>query len=148
MGHAIGIDIGGTFTDLVALDARGGMTVHKVLTTADPSDGALAGFGQLLELAGVAVADVDVVVHSTTLITNALIERTGARTALLATKGFRDVLEMRTEQRYDLYDLFLRWPDPLVPRERRIGVTERMTRDGTTLAAPDHDEVATAVDRL
>ena len=148
MTYAIGIDVGGTFTDLVALDERGGLVVHKVLTTADPSDGALAGATELLRLAEIRFADVDLVVHSTTLITNALIERTGAPTALLATQGFRDVLEMRTEQRYDLYDLFLRWPDPLVPRERRLGIAERMTRDGVTLTAPDAAEVAAAADRL
>ncbi|MSQ37709.1 MAG: hydantoinase/oxoprolinase family protein [Chloroflexi bacterium] len=144
---SVGIDIGGTFTDLVLLNGHGRMHVHKVLTTPDdPARGALAGLHELLERGGFEVRAVELLVHSTTLVTNSIIERTGAPTALLCTEGFRDVLEMRREQRYDLYDLFLIWPEPLVPRDLRLPIAERTTRDGTSLRAPDEAEVRTAVD--
>ncbi|HZV52136.1 MAG TPA: hydantoinase/oxoprolinase N-terminal domain-containing protein, partial [Candidatus Dormibacteraeota bacterium] len=125
----IGVDIGGTFTDLVLL--RGGRVegVGKVLTTpADPSLAVAEGVEQLL--AEMPPGQVGEVVHGTTLVPNALIERRGARTALLTTRGFRDVLAIRREHRYDLYDLFLELPEPLVPRRRRWEVDERVLADG------------------
>src|SRR5438552_3926548 len=141
--YAIGLDIGGTFTDLVLLDERGGVFVHKLLTTPDdPSRAALVGMGELLNDANVEVDRVSLLVHSTTLVTNALIQQRGARTGLITTRGFRDVIEMRDEHRYDIYDLFLTWPDPIVPRERRLTVNERITRDGTVLVEPQEAEVA------
>lgn len=147
--YAIGLDIGGTFTDLVLLDSVGGMHVHKLLTTpGNPARAALQGVSELLDQRGVPIADVDLLVHSTTLVTNALTQQRGARTGLIGTRGFRDVLEMRNEHRYDIYDLFLQWPPPLVPRERRITVDERITRDGTVLVEPDRSDVESAVDRL
>ena len=147
--YAIGIDIGGTFTDLVALDEQGGVKVHKILTTSgDPSRGALQGAGELIAREGLRIEQLDLVVHSTTLVTNALIQQHGARTGLLTTRGFRDVLEMRDEHRYDVYDLFLKWPLPLVPRNRRLPITERVTRDGLVLAEPQEQEVVAAVDTL
>ena len=83
------------------------------------------------------LADIGDVVHGTTLVTNALIERSGARLGLITTRGFRDILEMGTEQRYDIYDLFLQFPDPLVPRRHRLEVAERMDRDGNVLTPLD-----------
>ena len=137
--YRIGFDIGGTFTDFILLDmARSEIRLHKCLTTPrDPSIGALAGLTELLDAAGRTLADITDVVHGTTLVTNSLIERTGARLGLITTRGFRDILEMGTEQRYDIYDLFLRFPDPLVPRRRRLEVTERMDRDGNVLMPLD-----------
>ena len=88
------------------------------------------------------------IVHGTTLVTNALIERKGAKLGLITTAGFRDILEMGTEQRYDIYDLFLRYPDPLVPRRRRLEVRERMDRDGRVVTAIDLDGVRDAARRL
>jgi N-methylhydantoinase A/oxoprolinase/acetone carboxylase beta subunit len=147
--YAVGLDIGGTFTDLVLLDADGGTAVHKLLTTPDnPEQAALAGVAELVAANGVDIADVDLLVHSTTLVTNALTQQRGARTGLITTKGFRDILEMRTEHRYDIYDLFLEWPPPLVPRERRLTVGERTMSDGTILAEPQEDEVADALAQL
>ena len=138
----IGLDIGGTFTDLVLDDGAGGLHVHKVPTTPDdPARAALTGLTELLEARGLAVADCETLVHGTTLVTNAVIERRGARTALLVTEGFRDVLEMGSEQRYDIYDLFLQYPEPLVPRQRRLEVTERVDRDGRVVTALDEDQV-------
>ncbi|UOX88755.1 hydantoinase/oxoprolinase family protein [Amycolatopsis sp. FBCC-B4732] len=134
----IGVDIGGTFTDLCALDDSGIVAVGKVLTTHDePARAVEEGLAALLADAGITALDVEQVVHGTTLVTNALIERTGSRTALLATAGFRDVLEMRREHRYELYDLHLELPAPLVPRHLRFDVPERILADGSVRTALD-----------
>ncbi len=128
-GARIGIDVGGTFTDLVLVD-RGRVTATaKTLTTpADPSLAVAEGVARLL--AQVPPERVGEVVHGTTLVANALIERKGAVTGLVTTRGFRDVLAIRREHRYDLYDLFLELPEPLVPRRRRWEVDERVLADG------------------
>jgi 5-oxoprolinase (ATP-hydrolysing) len=141
--YHVGVDIGGTFTDFVLLDeGSGDLRLHKKLTTPDdPAQGAVEGLEELLEPAGISLAACRTLVHGTTLVTNALIERRGVRTALLTTKGFRDILEMGREQRYDIYDLFLEYPEPLVPRRWRVEVDERMTRDGESLQAPDLETV-------
>ena len=135
--YRIGFDIGGTFTDFILLDTdRHEIRLHKCLTTPhDPSVGALEGLTELLSAAGLAFADIGDAVHGTTLVTNTLIERTGARLGLITTRGFRDILEMGTEQRYDIYDLFLQFPEPLVPRRHRLEVNERLDRDGNVLTA-------------
>ena len=120
--YRLGFDIGGTFTDFVLLDAtNGGITLHKCLTTPeDPAEGALSGIRTITAKAGIEVAELGEVLHGTTLVTNALIERRGAISGLLTTRGFRDGLELGIEQRYDIYDLFLKFPEPIVPRRRRI----------------------------
>src|SRR5262249_9970368 len=106
---------------------------------------AIAGLGELLEREGRALGDCELLVHGTTLVVNALIERKGAATALLTTKGFRDVLEIGREQRYEIDDLFIPYPRPLVPRRWRRELDERTTRDGLVLRAVDEEEaVATA----
>ncbi|MFJ9780591.1 hydantoinase/oxoprolinase family protein [Amycolatopsis sp. NPDC101161] len=134
----IGVDIGGTFTDLCAVDESGIVAVGKVLTTHDePARAVEEGLAALLSDAGA----VEQVVHGTTLVTNALIERKGSRTALLATAGFRDVLEMRREHRYELYDLRLELPAPLVPRHLRFDVPERILADGSVHTALDEQYV-------
>src|SRR6266508_3469095 len=117
----LGVDIGGTFTDLVVIDETSGAArVDKVLTTPkDPAHAVEQGIGSLLEESAIPASAVRAVVHGTTLATNALIERKGARTALLTTEGFRDALEIRHEGRYDMYDLFIDPPAPLVPRRLR-----------------------------
>ena len=138
-------DIGGTFTDVV-LEHAGRRVSAKVLTTPGaPEAGMLEGIAQVLETAALAPADVDVLIHGTTLATNALIERAGARTAFVTTAGFRDVLEMGYEKRYEHYDLNLELPAPLVPRELRFPVTERMTARGAVhapLAEADVERLA------
>ena len=128
----LAVDIGGTFTDLVALDlASGRITVEKLLTTyPDPSAAALEGLRALLAKSGLAPESIRYVVHGTTLITNTIIERTGAKTALLATAGFRDAVEIGVEGRYDMYDLALKKPPPLAERRLRFDVPERMLADG------------------
>jgi 5-oxoprolinase (ATP-hydrolysing)/N-methylhydantoinase A len=148
--YRIGLDIGGTFTDLVlANDATGELRLHKLLTTPlDPSEGAVRGLEELCRTADISVADVAELVHGTTLVTNAIIERAGARTALVTTRGFRDILEMGKEQRYDIYDLFLQYPAPLVPRRWRFEIDERIRADGAVLTPPDPEAVRATARRL
>lgn len=127
-----GVDIGGTFTDLAAVDSTGIVAVRKVLTTAsEPARGVEQALLETIGKPGLDVAAISQLVHGTTLITNALIERTGSVTALLTTAGFRDVLEMAREHRYELYDLMIEQPVPLVPRYLRFGVPERVLADGS-----------------
>ena len=146
----IGFDIGGTFTDFILIDgATGALHLHKCLTTPeDPSIGALEGMADLLRAASVDLVDVGHVVHGTTLVTNAIIERNGARLGLLTTRGFRDILEMGTEQRYDIHDLFLTFPEPLAARRDRREIAERVSRDGVVLEAIDLDAVRREVGEL
>ncbi len=148
--YRIGFDIGGTFTDFILLDPETeSVRLHKTLTTPDdPSRGALAGLDELVTAAGITLAEVTDIVHGTTLVTNALIERRGAKLGLITTAGFRDILEMGTEQRYDIYDLFLQFPSPLVPRRHRLEIPERMDRDGNIVTPLDEAAVEAAAKRL
>src|SRR3954469_25222484 len=133
-GFALGIDIGGTFTDLVLTGGADGAERHalKVLTTPDdPSRAVVEGVRTLLSHSKIPAKAVARVVHATTLFTNALIERKGAVTGLITTAGFRDVLEIGRERRYELYDLNIRMPEPLVPRDLRLEVAERTGADGS-----------------
>jgi len=139
-GHyRAGVDIGGTFTDLIVFnDATGSFTVGKTLTTPhDPSQAIETVLVEALERDKVAAGAVLQLIHGTTLVTNAIIERKGARTALLATQGFRDSIEIRRENRYELYDLMLEMPESLVPRYLRFNVPQRMLTDGTILQELD-----------
>ena len=126
----LGIDIGGTFTDLVLIDeARGAVHIAKVLTTPDdPAEGTLTGFQNILKSAGLEASGLASIVHATTLITNALIERKGARTGLITTKGFSDVIEIGREKRFDLYDLHQEMPKRLVPEELRAEAAPKRPR--------------------
>src|SRR5215471_9820317 len=137
--YRVGVDIGGTFTDLVVFnDATGRFAVGKTLTTPhDPSQAIETLLCDTLERDGIAIEDVQQLLHGTTLVTNAIIERTGSRTALLATQGFRDSIEIGRQNRYELYDLMLEMPQPLVPRYLRLGVPQRTLADGTTLQELD-----------
>ena len=146
----LGIDIGGTFTDFAAFDQRRGkLHIHKQLTTpGDPSESVLSGIPVLLGEAGIGIAEIDSIVHGTTLVANALIERKGARTTMLVTAGFADILDIALERRYDMYDLRARYPAPLVPRRLRIEVGERIGADGRVTVPLDPDALASAVARL
>ena len=141
--YRIGVDIGGTFTDFVMQDVETGQLYNeKVLTTpADPSQAVLAGIRTLLAAHGVAPAEVRQVIHGTTLVANALIERKGVTTALVTTRGFSDVPEIGLEWRYDTYDLKLELPAPLAPRERRFEVIERIGPDGAVIEALEEASV-------
>ena len=144
MTYSLAVDIGGTFTDVVLRHSSGVLTVDKVLTTHhDLLEGFFAGVANVMKAAQVTAREVDgVVVHATTIVTNALIERTGRPTALLVTEGFRDVLYIRNEHRYEMYDPQIEFPDPLVPAELTFGVAERVRADGTLLRTPDEKQVA------
>ncbi|MBX3501524.1 MAG: hydantoinase/oxoprolinase family protein [Alphaproteobacteria bacterium] len=144
----LAVDIGGTFTDLV-LDLGGPTLSAKVLTTHDaPERGVLEGTAVVLKQAGLKPADLGLIIHGTTLITNALIERKGARTALVTTEGFRDSLEIAYEHRFEQYDIYMERPEPLVPRPLRYEVAERMAADGSALLAMDEAAVERLADRL
>ena len=150
MAYRIGSDIGGTFTDLI-LASEDGQTfqVGKVLTTPDrPDDAVVAGIQAVVGASGVPAAQVSHVLHGTTLFTNALIERTGARTALVTTKGFRDAIEIAREHRYDMYDLYMQRPRPIAPRHLRFELDERVLVDGSVRHAVDPAEVWRLADRL
>ena len=138
----VGVDIGGTFTD-VAMEAGGALHTAKVLTDhAAPERAILGAIGQVCGAAGIGMGDLGLILHGTTLATNALIERRGARTALLTTEGFRDVIEIRTESRFDQYDLGIVLPPPLIPREDRYTVGGRLAASGRELVPLDEAGVA------
>src|SRR6202012_5094562 len=137
----LAVDIGGTFTDL-ALEHDGKRTTTKVLTTSTaPEQGVMAGVRDILRTSGVAARDIAIVIHGTTLATNAGIERKGARTALVTTQGFRDVIAMGNESRYDQYDLNSGLPEPRVPRHLRLVVPERLDNEGHVLLPLDEAAV-------
>ncbi len=137
----MGVDIGGTFTDVV-LEVGGRQFSTKVLTTyLAPEDAIIAGMKQVCDQAGINPAQIEQIIHGTTLATNALIERRGARTALITTRGFRDVIEMRSESRFEQYDLNLTLPEPLLPRQQRYTVEERVGASGDVLIPLQRSEV-------
>src|SRR5512145_3281186 len=146
----LGIDIGGTFTDFVLLDdATGRLTTYKCLTTPrDPSDAIEEGMRGLEQQAAGYVDELEEIIHGTTLVINSIIERKGARTGLITTQGFRDVLELGREIRYAPYDVFAGFPEPLVPRRRRLEVNERLRADGSVLRPLDEAEAREAVRSL
>ncbi len=144
----LGVDIGGTFTDVV-IECGNSRHSTKVLTTyAAPEDAIIEGVHQVCAKAGVSPGAISQIIHGTTLATNALIERRGAKTALVSTSGFRDVIEMRTESRFEQYDLNLVLPAPLLPRNRRYVVTERLDAGGNVLLPLDIAEVEALADTL
>ena len=144
----ISIDIGGTFTDVVA-ETTAGLSSVKVLTTPHaPDRGALEGVDRLLSDLGKSYKDISAVIHGTTLATNALIERRGAKTAFVTTAGFRDVLDMRYEKRFEQYDLNIEMPTSLVPRPLRLGLDERVLADGSVLTAPQDAEIEALASQL
>jgi N-methylhydantoinase A len=146
MGWRIGVDIGGTFTDVAIVDdASGRIGAAKALTTpGDFAGGVLAALDTAIERYGIRTADVTLLTHATTVVTNALLEEKGARAVMIATAGFRDILELRRSSRPDLYDLFQDAPATLVPRHRRLEIEERIGADGR-VAIPLEDA---AIDRL
>ena len=133
----IGADIGGTFTDVV-LELGEQLVSTKILTNyAEPDKAILDGIKQVATKAGVGMEEIDLVIHGTTLATNALIERRGAKTAFITTEGFRDVIEMRNEGRFEQYDLNLTLPPPLISREHRYVVQGRIAATGHELIPLD-----------
>ena len=150
MSHRVGIDIGGTFTDFALLDISSGrIATHKRLTTpAAPARGVLEVLSDLLVREQVPVEQLEAVIHGTTLITNAVIERKGARIGMITTAGFADVLEMANEHRYEMFDLRITYPAPLVERSCRVEINERIRYDGHVETVLTQSEVRLAVRHL
>ncbi len=148
--YRLGCDIGGTFTDFVLVnDETGEFQINKCLTTpADPSEAVEEGIRGLLERVPGFMPHIDEIIHGTTLVINAIIERKGAKTALMTTRGFRDVLELGREIRYDAYNIFAEYPEPLVPRSLRREVSERISADGRVLEKLNPAEVASVLSEL
>lgn len=148
--YRLGCDIGGTFTDFVLVNNETGeILTNKCLTTPDdPSEAVDQGIRELLEKAPGFLSGVDELIHGTTLVINAIIERKGSKTGLITTRGFRDVLELGREIRYDAYDIFAEYPQPLVPRRLRKEVDERIASDGRVLTPLAADEVEKVLDEL
>lgn len=144
----LGVDIGGTFTDVVLETGSQRHSVKVLTTPAAPEEAIVDGMHRVAAKAGLPVTAITQIIHGTTLATNALIERRGAKTALITTQGFRDVIEMRTESRFEQYDLNLVLPEPLLPRNRRYTVAERMDARGQVLIALDRAEVERLADTL
>ncbi|MEA2929877.1 MAG: N-methylhydantoinase [Hyphomicrobiales bacterium] len=148
--YALAVDIGGTFTDVVLRDASGRTWVDKTLTTPKSLEiGFFTVVDAVLTTADIAPAAVtDVLVHATTVVTNAVIERKGPRTALLVTEGFRDILSIRDEHRYEMFDPQIEFPEPLIGREMTFGVAERTLATGEVIKSVDKKQVEALVDEL
>ena len=146
----IGVDVGGTFTDFVLVDEHRDMifTGKQLTTPTDPGKAICEGVARIAREAAVEMSALDGIVHGTTLIANAVIERSGAKVGLITTRGFRDILEVGHEMRYDLYDLFLEKPEPLVPRNLRLTVNERVSSHGEILVELDEAGLKAASDEL
>ena len=145
IANRVGVDIGGTFTD-VALAHADGLATCKVLTNySQPEQAILDGIKMAADKAGIGMCDIGQVIHGTTLVANSLIERRGAKLAFITTEGFRDVIEMRSENRFEQYDLNLTLPKPMVPREHRLTLNERMGPGGEVLLPLNPEEVNTMV---
>jgi len=148
--YRLGCDIGGTFTDFVLVnDDTGEFQINKCLTTpGDPSEAVEAGIREMLETTPGFMPRIEEIIHGTTLVINAIIERKGARTGLITTRGFRDVMELGRELRYDAYDIFAEYPLPLVPRSLRLEVSERIASDGRVIMELDGAEVQKVLSEL
>ena len=150
MTWRLGIDIGGTFTDFALLDQAGQkLAIHKQLTTPlDPSAAVIDGIQEILKKNNVPISDVSVIAHGTTLVTNAVIERKGVLTGMLVTSGFEDILDTGMEQRYELFDLRITYPEPIVPRNLRKGISERIHFNGDIETEIDMKQVLGATQEL
>ncbi len=150
MSWRIGVDIGGTFTDAALVNEESGaIGIAKTLTTPDDfGQGVVNALTEAIKTYGVSTGDVSLLSHATTVVTNAILEEKGARTALIATKGFRDIIELRRSSRSDLYDLFQDPPASLVPRHRRFEVTERVDAQGHIVTPLAHDEIDNLVEEI
>jgi N-methylhydantoinase A len=144
----LGVDIGGTFTDVVLELGQAKFSTKVLTTNKAPEDAIIEGMHQVCAKAKISPANITQIIHGTTLATNALIERRGAKTALITTQGFRDVIEMRTESRFEQYDLNLVLPEPLLPRQSRFTVLERVNAKGDVLVPLSHQDVKQVVDAI
>src|SRR4030042_948222 len=150
MSYKIGVDVGGTFTDVFLLnETTGQLAVHKVSSTPeDPSRAIIRGISEILQIQGIAPDQVTYLAHGTTVATNAIIEQKGGKVGLLTTRGFRDLLEIGRQTRPKLYDLHLDYPPPLVPRDLRLEVTERVLHTGEVFIPLDERSVRDQIKTL
>ena len=149
MSYRLGVDVGGTFTDLVLVSPRGVARTCKVLsTTANYAEAIITGIRELTALASIPARDIGEIIHGTTVATNAILERRGARTGLLTTEGFRDLLEIGRLRLSRLYDLDFERPAPLVSRRWRREIRERMNHRGEVVTPLDREGASAAIDRL
>ena len=149
MTHRLGVDVGGTFTDLSLYDvSTGRLEFAKTSSTREQSEGVVRGTRELIERLGIAPSAIDFLIHGTTVATNTLLQRSGARTALVVTEGFRDVLHIGRQERPHLYDWRMQRPDPLVPRDLRFEIRERVLYTGEVLAAIDDGDLEALVERV
>src|SRR5581483_2615945 len=144
----IAVDIGGTFTDVVLESERRFCSIKTLTDPREPERAFLEGVSLVLEDAAIDAGEVDLIIHGTTLATNALIERKGAKVALLCTEGFRDSVEIGYEHRFEQCDVFMQRPPPLVPRWLRYGVPERVAADGSLLSSLDESAIRALVPEL
>ena len=144
----MGVDIGGTFTDVVLEKGQQQFSTKVLTTYAAPENAIIEGMQQVCDKAGIVASDIDQIIHGTTLATNALIERSGAKTAFITTEGFRDVIEMRTESRFEQYDLNLELPEPLIPRQQRYTVKERVGAKGDVYHPIQRSELEVLAQRI
>jgi N-methylhydantoinase A len=146
MGHVVAVDIGGTFTDMVAFDKR----TNSISYTKSPTSygNFVDGVFDCLRKSKIAPREIDLINHGTTLVINSLIQRRGAKTALVTTRGFRDVLEIARGNRPDPFDLYYQREEPLIPRDMRYEVTERIASTGEVIHALDEAELRSLVARL
>src|SRR5437868_12206243 len=144
----VGVDIGGTFTDIAVQIGPRSVTTKVLTTPRAPEQAVMQGIAAALAEAKVGAQDVDLVIHDTTLATNALIERKGARTAFIGTDGHRDTLELGYEDRFSEYDVFIEKPAPIIPRDLRFTVPERMSARGDVLRPLDEAAVAALAPEL
>ena len=144
----LGVDIGGTFTDVVLENGKELFSTKVLTTYAAPEDALIEGMHSVCQQSGIDSVRISQIIHGTTLATNALIERRGAKTALITTEGFQDVIEMRTESRFEQYDLNLTLPEPLLPRNFRYTIKERMQADGQVLKPLHHSDIETLIDEI
>ena len=149
MTHRLGVDVGGTFTDLSLYDvSTGRLEFAKTASTPEQSKGVVRGTRELIERLGIAPSEIDFLIHGTTVATNTLLQRSGARTALVVTKGFRDVLHIGRQERPHLYDWRMQRPEPLVPRHLRFEIGERILYTGEVLTAIDDGDLEALVERV
>jgi len=145
----VGIEVGGTFTDLVLVDENGGLTVHKVPSTpADPSIAAVSGMQEILAMTGCPATSVTELLHGSTIAANALIQRRGARMALITTLGFRDVLFIQRQDKSSVYDMFYQKPAPLIGRDAAFEIEERMDAQGCVVTPLSDDDIHRLVDEI
>lgn len=145
----VGIEVGGTFTDLVMVDEQGGLSVHKVPSTpADPSLAAVSGMAELLDMTGQVAANVTELPHGSTIAANALIQRRGAPMALITTAGFRDVLFIQRQDKSSVYDMFYQKPAPLIGRDAVFEISERIGANGDIVTPLDAAAIETLIEAI